>query len=203
MEGYHRDDFGPPGDHRSEHPGIRRAIVAIKERVSCLDVADYHAAGRGDSWRREGADRWRRRCILPDHEDKMPSFVVYGRTDSFYCFGCKVGGDAITLEKLCGGHDETWTAVYELARRHNVRLPERPRSWYAKQDRQKPVRIGIEAAIMYVVRRRLYKKFFEHIVLASTKEEDRAHDAQIFWEATAPLAEHLIAHMMGGYRGTR
>jgi hypothetical protein len=203
MEGYHRDASGPPEDHQGESYGIRRAIAAVKEQISCLDVADYHAAGQGGSWRREGVDRWRRRCILPDHEDKTPSFVVYERTNSFYCFGCEVGGDAITLEKVCGGHDETWTAVHELARRYNVPLPERPRSWYAKQERQKPVRDAIEAAIIHVARRRLYKKFFEPIVLASTNEEDRAHDAQLFWELTKPLACHLVAHMMGGYRGGR
>ncbi len=200
MKEYHRGDPLPSGDHRSEHPSIRRAIAAIKERVSCLDVADYHAAGQGDSWRREGADRWRRRCILPDHEDKTPSFLVYEDTESFYCFGCKVGGDTITLEKLCGGHDETWTAVVELSQRHNVRLPERPRSWFAKQERQRPVRDGIEAAIIYVARRRLYKRHFKPIILASTNEEDRAHDEQLFWELTLPLAEHLVGNMMAGQR---
>src|SRR5215218_583473 len=155
MEYYHRADFGSPGDHRSESFGIRRAIAAIKEQVSCLDVADYYAAGQGDSWRREGADRWRRRCINPDHEDKTPSFVVYERTDSFYCYGCQVGGDAITLEKLCGGHDVTWTAVVELSQRYNVPLPERTRSWYAKRERQGPIRDAIYEAKVHVARRRL------------------------------------------------
>jgi CHC2 zinc finger len=201
MEEYHRADFDPPGDHRSESFGIRRAIAAIKERVSCLDVADYHAAGQGDSWRREGVDRWRRRCILPDHEDKTPSFLVYERTDSFYCFGCKVGGDAITLEKLCGGHDETWTAVLALAQRYSVPLPERPRSWYARRERQRPIRDEIYEAKVYAARRRLYRTFFEPIILASEDEEDRAHDAQLFWEITDLLARHLIDNMMGGQGG--
>jgi DNA primase len=129
MEEYHGNDFGPPEDHRSESFGIRRAIAAIKEQVSCIVVADYHAAGRGDSWRRVGDNGWTRRCILPDHEDKTPSFVVYEHTDSFYYFACQIGGDAIDLEKLCGGHDVTWTAVRELSRRYNVTLPECPPSW--------------------------------------------------------------------------
>ena len=30
MEGYHRGDPGPPGDHRSEHLDIRRAIATLK-----------------------------------------------------------------------------------------------------------------------------------------------------------------------------
>jgi DNA primase len=200
VEAYHGNDPGPSQDHREESFSIRRAIAAMKERVSCLDVADYHAAGRGDRWRRVGADKWRRRCILPDHEDKTPSFVVYERTDSFYCFGCQVGGDAITLEKLCGGHDETWTAVMELSQRYGVPLPERPPSWYAKQERQRPVRDAIDEARVYAARRRLYRKFFEPLVLATDDEQDRTHDAQLFWEQTERLACHLIANMMGGHR---
>jgi DNA primase len=201
MEGYHRGDSLPSGDHRSEHPSIRRAIAALKEHISCLEVADYYAAGQGGGWRREGSDRWRRRCILPGHEDKTPSFLVYEDTDSFYCFGCKVGGDAITLEKLCGGHDETWTVVRELSRRYNVRLPERPRSWFARQERQKPIRDAIYEAKVYVARRRLYRTYFEPIILASEDEEDRAHDAPLFWEITDLLARHLIDNMMDGYCG--
>jgi hypothetical protein len=201
MEMYHKDGFSSPGDHSSESLSIRRAIVAIKEQVSCLDVADYHAAGRGDSWRREGANRWRRRCILPDHEEKTPSFLVYEDTDSFYCFGCKVGGDAITLEKLCGGHDVTWTAVVELSQRYNVPLPERPRSWYRKRERQRPIRDAIYEAKVYAVRRRLYRWFFEPMILAIEDEQERAHDAQLFWEITDRMARYLIDNMIGGYRG--
>lgn len=37
------------------------------------------------------------RCPLPDHEDKSPSAKVYDDTNSFYCFGCKTGGDTIDL----------------------------------------------------------------------------------------------------------
>ncbi len=200
MEAYHGDDFSPPEDHRDESFGIRRAIAAIKEQVSCIDVADYHAAGRGDSWRRVGADRWTRRCILPGHEDKNPSFVVFEDTNSFYCFACQVGGDAITLEKLCGDHAVTWTAVVELSRRYNVPLPERPRSWYAKQERQRPIRDAIDEAKVYAARQRLYRRFFEPIILATEDEQDRAHDAQLFWEITDRLARHLIDNMMRGFR---
>jgi DNA primase len=180
---------------------MRKAIAALKERVSCIDVADYHAAGRGDTWRRAGTARWTRRCILPGHEDKNPSFVVFEDTDSFYCFACQVGGDAITLEKLCGGHDATWTAVVELSLRYNVPLPEHPRSWYAKQERQRPIRDAIYEAKVYAVRRRFYKRFFEPLILASLDEEDREHDAQLFWEATDPLARRLVDNMMGDHHG--
>jgi uncharacterized NAD(P)/FAD-binding protein YdhS len=79
-------------------------------------------------------------------------------------------------------------------------IPEQPKSWYRKQERQRPVRDGIEAAKIRVARRRLYRRFFEPLILATVDEEDRKHDAQLFWEATAPLAEHLVGSMMRSQR---
>lgn len=42
------------------------------------------------------------RCSCPFHHDPVPSFVVYPKTNSFYCFGCNVGGGPIQLFKLFG-----------------------------------------------------------------------------------------------------
>jgi len=39
------------------------------------------------------------RCQLPNHNDKEPSFAVYRRTNSFYCFGCQRGGNVINFIK--------------------------------------------------------------------------------------------------------
>jgi hypothetical protein len=96
-------------------------------------------------------------------------------------------------------HEAPMAAAYVL-RIYGHPIPERPASWFRKQERQKPIRDGIEAAIIYVARRRLYRKYFEPLVLASTSEEDREHDAQLFWEITDRLARHLIDNMMVGYR---
>lgn len=39
--------------------------------------------------------------ICPFHNEKTPSFTVYNDTQSFYCYGCATGGDAITfLQKI-------------------------------------------------------------------------------------------------------
>jgi DNA primase len=39
------------------------------------------------------------RCQLPGHNDREPSFAVYKRTNSFYCFGCQRGGNVINFIK--------------------------------------------------------------------------------------------------------
>ena len=37
----------------------------------------------------------RRSIRCPFHEDRSPSLKIYERTNSFYCFGCQIGGSPI------------------------------------------------------------------------------------------------------------
>ena len=182
-----------PQAHESyddRHPyGFRKSCEAIREAVPLPEVA-----GRFTELRRVG-DKHLGRCPLPDHEDRSPSFYCYpdGR---WWCFGCNRGGDVVDLEFHCGDYGELWEAMISLAVDYGVELPERPRSWHRKHERQRPIRDGIEAAKIHAARPRLYRRFFEPLILATDDAEDRAHDAQLYWEATAPLAEHLVANMM-------
>ena len=42
--------------------------------------------------------RWRNLVgLCPFHSEKTPSLTVYPENQSFYCFGCGVGGDVITF----------------------------------------------------------------------------------------------------------
>ena len=59
----------------------------------------------------------------PFHSEKTPSFTVFPSTQSFYCFGCGAGGDAITFVMRAENLDYV-SAVRLLAERSGIKLPE-------------------------------------------------------------------------------
>lgn len=61
--------------------------------------------------------------LCPFHNEKTPSFTVYNDTQSFYCFGCGAGGDAITFIKKIENLDYI-DAVRTLAQRVGLEMPE-------------------------------------------------------------------------------
>lgn len=61
--------------------------------------------------------------LCPFHNEKTPSFHVYPDNQSFYCFGCSLGGDVITFVKLAEGLKFT-DAVKYLADRVGIQVPE-------------------------------------------------------------------------------
>lgn len=69
---------------------------AIKERIDIVDYISRHTELRPASGKFYG------KCPLPDHEDSTASLWVYPHNRSWYCFGCRRGGDVITYAKLQG-----------------------------------------------------------------------------------------------------
>lgn len=59
----------------------------------------------------------------PFHSEKTPSFTVFPATESYYCFGCGAGGDAITFVMQSEGL-EYREAVEQLAKMAGVPLEE-------------------------------------------------------------------------------
>ena len=61
--------------------------------------------------------------LCPFHSEKTPSFAVYPESNSFYCFGCGAGGDAVAflmrMERL-----DYVEAVKALSQRVGMQLPE-------------------------------------------------------------------------------
>ena len=61
--------------------------------------------------------------LCPFHNEKTPSFTVYPDTQSFYCFGCAAGGDAVGFMKRIENLDYI-DAVKALAQRAGMQMPE-------------------------------------------------------------------------------
>ena len=61
--------------------------------------------------------------LCPFHSEKTPSFYVYPDTQSFYCFGCGVGGDVIHFVRRINSIDYT-EAVKMLAARAGMPEPQ-------------------------------------------------------------------------------
>ena len=62
-------------------------------------------------------------CRCPFHSEKTPSCHFYESTQSFYCFGCGAGGDAITFIRLIENLDYM-DAVRFLAQRGGLPMPD-------------------------------------------------------------------------------
>ncbi len=61
--------------------------------------------------------------LCPFHNEKTPSFTVYPATQSFYCFGCGAGGDAIGFMRKIENLDYI-DAVKTLAQRAGLQMPD-------------------------------------------------------------------------------
>ena len=63
------------------------------------------------------------KALCPFHQEKTPSFYVYPKTQSFYCFGCGIGGDVFTFVQEI--NKITFSdAVCLLAKRAGIPIPE-------------------------------------------------------------------------------
>ena len=58
----------------------------------------------------------------PFHSERTPSFTVFTASNSFYCFGCGAGGDAITFIKRIENLEYP-DAVELLAKRAGIQIP--------------------------------------------------------------------------------
>jgi DNA primase len=94
--------------------------------------------------------------LCPFHNEKTPSFTIYTDSQSFYCFGCGAGGDAITFVRRIENLDYV-EAVKVLADRAGMKMPEDGYDDSMAKHRQRILAANREAA-----------KFF-HSMLMSEK----------------------------------
>ena len=119
--------------------------------------------------------------LCPFHSEKSPSFYVYPDTQSFYCFGCGAGGDAIAFAKKINSISYG-EAVKLLAARAG--MPEPQEDDKTGRMRSRILSMNKEAA-----------RFF-HACLNSTVEE--ARQARAYWRRRG-LDDKTIVRFGLGY----
>ena len=86
--------------------------------------------------------------LCPFHSEKSPSFTVYPANNSFFCFGCGVGGDQLTFAMKIE-HLDYPDAVEFLAKRAGITIIDTPNERYSpepKYDKAKLQRMNTDAA---------------------------------------------------------
>ena len=119
--------------------------------------------------------------LCPFHNEKSPSFYVYPDTQSYYCFGCGAGGDAINFIRKIDNIDYV-EAVKVLAARAG--MPEPTEDDKTSRMRGRVLAVNKEAA-----------RFF-HACLNSTVEE--ARQARAYWRRRG-LDDRTIVRFGLGY----
>lgn len=95
--------------------------------------------------------------LCPFHSEKTPSFTVYPSENSFYCFGCGVGGNAITFIRQIE-HLDYPDAVEFLAKKAGITVIRDNEKQYEKSgiDKQKLLKMNVDAAKFF------HKMLFEN-----------------------------------------
>ncbi len=122
--------------------------------------------------------------LCPFHSEKTPSFTVFRKDGSFYCFGCGVGGNAITFVRRVENLDFA-EAVSLLARRVGitVRIDDDPAT--PRVDRKRFFDMNTKAA-----------RFFHKALFADTPA---ARDALAYFTEKRGLSTATVKHFGLGY----
>ena len=123
--------------------------------------------------------------LCPFHSEKTPSFTVFPADGSFYCFGCGVGGNAITFVRRIENLEFT-EAVSHLARRAGIRIPETSVvSAGPRYDKNRFYEMNKKAA-----------RFFHASLFADTPD---AHAALAYFTEKRKMSLSTIKHFGLGY----
>ena len=125
--------------------------------------------------------------LCPFHSEKSPSFMVYPSTNSFYCFGCGIGGDAVTFIKQME-HLDYPDAIEFLAKRAGITI-------IRENDAYEPKRNTVN-------KERIYKmnsdaaRFFHKCLFSDTPD---AKEALSYFTEKRKLSLSTIKHFGLGY----
>ncbi len=170
-------------------------IEEAKAKVPTIDLAD-RLCGPG-KMRRIGA-KWTAHCPLPDHDERTPSFTVYADNGrGWFCYGCGRGGDVVNLAALAWGIERADAAAAEVLLSYGHEIPPRPAAWFARQERQRPMREKIADVRVEVLMRRLFRWVFEPMLAAIEDEEERVLMGDYVWSEVLPLAARMVEERRG------
>jgi len=132
------------------------------------------------------------RCPL--HDDHNPSLRINLERDKWYCDPFSVGGDVVELARLAWGYskDEVKMAAADLLGEFGYEIPTRPPSWYAKQERQRPVRDALMEAKIRHVQRRVFRIFMP-MIEEIEDEDERREEVEYLWDAAEAIAVCVVA----------
>lgn len=77
----------------------QQSSIDIEQLKTSISIKDVFLT----DWQYENGDR--AKCKCPLHNERTASFVLYKKTNSFYCFGCKQGGSVIDLVMKLHNYD--------------------------------------------------------------------------------------------------
>ena len=125
--------------------------------------------------------------LCPFHSEKTPSFTVYPADNSFYCFGCGAGGDAITFIRKRENLDYP-DAVEFLAQRAGITIVRDERTPLInepKYDRKRIYEMNVDAA-----------KYFNRCLFSDNPE---AKEALAYFTEKRGLSVATIKHFGLGF----
>ena len=126
--------------------------------------------------------------LCPFHSEKTPSFTVYPQDNSFYCFGCGAGGDAISFIRKRENLDYP-DAVEFLANRAGITIVRDERNDLRRDipkfDRARMFKMNVDAA-----------KYFNKCLFSDNLE---AKAALAYFTDTRGLSVATIKHFGLGY----
>lgn len=106
-------------------------------------------------------------CLCPFHSEKSPSCTVYNENQSFYCFGCGVGGDVITFVMKAESLSYI-EAVKFLAERAGMSMPDEAQNNDFSRIKARVLEMNRTAA----------KYFFETLAKTPEGEKGRRYFAE-------------------------
>lgn len=125
--------------------------------------------------------------LCPFHSEKTPSFTVYPSANSFYCFGCGVGGNAITFIRQIE-HLDYPDAIAFLAKRAGLDISieeENENTAERKISKQRLYKMNADAA-----------KFFHRMLMS---DNPKARAALDYFQNKRRLSMATIKHFGLGF----